>query len=36
MTLVWEDLIKLLVALVLGGIIGAERERHKKPSVCAR
>jgi putative Mg2+ transporter-C (MgtC) family protein len=26
----WEDLIKLLVALVLGGIIGAERERHKK------
>ncbi len=28
--LVWEDLIKLLVALVLGGIIGAERERHKK------
>jgi len=30
MTLVWEDLLKLAVALVLGGIIGAERERHKK------
>ena len=25
-----EDLIKLLAALVLGGILGAERERHKK------
>lgn len=25
-----EDLIKLLTALILGGIIGAERERHKK------
>lgn len=25
-----DDLIKLLVALVLGGIVGAERERHKK------
>lgn len=25
-----EDLIKLGVALVVGGIIGAERERHKK------
>jgi putative Mg2+ transporter-C (MgtC) family protein len=30
MNFVWEDLIKLLVALVLGGIVGAERERHKK------
>lgn len=25
-----EDLVKLIVALVLGGIIGAERERYKK------
>ena len=25
-----EDLIKLLAALILGGIVGAERERHKK------
>jgi putative Mg2+ transporter-C (MgtC) family protein len=25
-----EDLLKLLAALVLGGIVGAERERHKK------
>ena len=25
-----EDLIKLLISLVLGGIIGAERERYKK------
>ncbi len=26
----WNDLLKLLVALALGGVIGAERERHKK------
>ncbi len=30
MKFVAEDLIKLLVALILGGILGAERERHKK------
>jgi putative Mg2+ transporter-C (MgtC) family protein len=30
MNFIWEDLVKLLVALALGGIIGAERERHKK------
>lgn len=26
----FEDLLKLLAALILGGIVGAERERHKK------
>ena len=30
MVLIPEDLIKLGVALLVGGIIGAERERHKK------
>ncbi len=30
MNFVPEDFIRLLVALVLGGIVGAERERHKK------
>ena len=30
MILLTEDLIKLGVALLVGGIIGAERERHKK------
>lgn len=30
MTFELEYIIRLLVALVLGGIIGAERERHKK------
>jgi len=30
MYLIPEDLIKLGVALLVGGIIGAERERHKK------
>ena len=27
---IFEDLIKLFTALILGGILGAERERHKK------
>jgi putative Mg2+ transporter-C (MgtC) family protein len=31
MNLQFDYLIRLVVALVLGGIIGAERERHKKP-----
>jgi len=30
MTFIPEDIYRLLVALLLGGIIGAERERHKK------
>ncbi len=30
MTFVWLDLIKLLAALVAGGLIGAERERSRK------
>ena len=30
MEFVPEDLVRLLTALLLGGIIGAERERHKK------
>ena len=30
MNFILEDLIKISVALLVGGIIGAERERHKK------
>lgn len=30
MNIIPEDLIKLVVAMLLGGFIGAERERHKK------
>ena len=30
MTFEWLDLIKLLAALIAGGLIGAERERSRK------
>ncbi len=30
MDLLWEDIVKLLIAVLVGGLIGAEREYHDK------
>lgn len=32
MEIVWEPIIKLVIAVVLGGVIGIEREIHHKPA----